>query len=149
MVLGKLGPWQIGPRAIFVANWAPADWAPANWAPADWAPWRQIGPRQFFSSSANWDLANRAPHPPPLPTPCMAKDNNFVKHYNVFTTMKKSFYINYICCQKVFRIIQNLHQNGRPSRMEALLKYRQYLGIAHWGGVSTLAKMGWENFHPK
>ena len=32
------GFWQIGPRAIFVANWAPADWAPANWAPADWAP---------------------------------------------------------------------------------------------------------------
>ena len=37
-VLGKLGPWQIGPRTIFVANWALADWAPANWAPADWAP---------------------------------------------------------------------------------------------------------------
>ena len=44
-VLGKLVPWQIGPPAIFVANWAPADWAPANWAPADWAPWQQIGPR--------------------------------------------------------------------------------------------------------
>ena len=103
----QIGPRQIGPPAdwarkiLGAANWAPenllvANWAPANWAPADWAPWRQIGPRQFFSSSANWDLANRAPHPPPLPTPCMAKDNNFVKHYNVFTTMKKSFYVNYI-----------------------------------------------------
>ena len=52
-VLGKLGPWQIGPRAIFVANWAPADWAPANWAPADWAPadW----------APANWAPANWAP----------------------------------------------------------------------------------------
>ena len=41
-----------------------------------------------------------------------------------------------ICCQKVFRIIQNLHQNGRPSRMEALLKCRHYLGIAHGEGGS-------------
>ena len=40
-VLGKLGPWQIGPRAIFVANWAPADWAPANWAPG------RLGPENF------------------------------------------------------------------------------------------------------
>ena len=56
-------------------------------------------PRQLFGA-ANWapDLfpANWAPHPPPLPTPCMAKDNNFVKYYNVFTTMKKSFYVNYM-----------------------------------------------------
>ena len=41
-----------------------------------------------------------------------------------------------ICCQKVFRIIQNLHQNGRPSRMEAILKCRHYLGIAHGEGGS-------------
>ena len=51
-VLGKLGPWQIGPRAIFVANWAPADWAPANWAPGRLGPgkfWvRQIGPQKSF-----------------------------------------------------------------------------------------------------
>ena len=53
------GSRQIGPRAIFVANWAPADWAPANWAPADWAlanqapadwaPWRQIGLWKIYS----------------------------------------------------------------------------------------------------
>ena len=41
-----------------------------------------------------------------------------------------------ICCQKVFRFIQNLHQNGRPSSMEALLKCRHYLGIAHGEGGS-------------
>ena len=37
------GSRQIGPQAIFVANWAPADWAPANWAPADWDPGK-LGP---------------------------------------------------------------------------------------------------------
>ena len=32
------GSRQIGPQAIFVANWAPADWAP----------WRQIGPLEIL-----------------------------------------------------------------------------------------------------
>ena len=68
-VLGKLGPWQIGPRAIFVANWAPAYCAPAYCAPANGAPGR-LGPWKILGAAnwapenllvANWAPANRAP----------------------------------------------------------------------------------------
>ena len=38
--LEKTGSRQIGPRAIFVANWAPADW-----------------PRQIYNSTESVDMA--------------------------------------------------------------------------------------------
>ena len=114
------------PRQLFGA---------ANWAP------------DFFL--ANWDPANWAPHTPPLPTPCMANDNNFVKHYNVFTAMKKSFYVNYMLPKGLqnytkFASEWKAFPYGSPTQMQTLF------GHCPWGrGVSTLARMGWENFHPK
>ena len=144
--LRQIGPRQIGPRQIRPRQIGPRQIGPDKLCPANFLV-LQIGPRIF--SPANWDPANWAPHPPPLPTPCMAKDNNFVKHYNVFTTMKKSFYVNYMLPKGLqnytkFASEWKAFPYGSPTQMQTLF------GHCPWGrGVSTLARMGWENFHPK
>ena len=80
----QIGPRQIGPRQIG----PPADWAPENFGCGKLGPRKLVGGKLGPGKLGPGRLGTS---PSPLPTPCMAKDNNLVKHYNVFTTMKKVF----------------------------------------------------------